>query len=105
MQQWSEADIRASLDGTFVKVKFDGTCVVQKVELDFAPCYRPAKAPFVPPDGRGKRRLWTREEDALLLSLLAQGVKRHDIARRLGRRMQSVCARTRKHREDAREVQ
>lgn len=97
---WTEQQIRDGLDGKFVKVCYSGDLIETTVPLDFVPCYRPrAKAT---PEARAKRRLWTPEEDALLRSLVAQRVKQVDIARQLGRKTATVCARVRYIRETAR---
>jgi hypothetical protein len=77
MQQWTEQQIRLSLDGTFTFMRETPAGVrfyTREVALDYLPSFDP------PPDDPPRARLpgpsprWTRAEEATLIELCRNGV-------------------------------
>lgn len=91
-QQWPEEDIRRSLNGTFTRMDWrKSRAVTVFVPEDHIPRHLEMHEPRV----EGEK--WEPDDDAQLLELMRQGVRRkQDLAEELGRTECSVHARLRR---------
>ena len=96
----AEQIIKAALDGTFTTVRADGQVVKSHVAVDFIPSYDPIPKPTGKRGpGKGKRHIWTPEEDEELQRLRRMGWSKARCATVFGCTVDAVARRITFYRE------